>query len=49
VFPRYAGDGFGLRFGPHYVQRPREELDEAAARIRTALGGPALPAPAAVL
>ena len=38
VFPRYAGDGFGLRLGPHYHERPpRSELDEIAARIRRAL------------
>ena len=39
VFPRSVGDGFGLTFGEHYWHRPaREELDEAAARIRAALG-----------
>src|SRR5918911_378225 len=29
VFPRYAGDGFGLKFSPEYYTRrpPREELD----------------------
>ena len=38
VVPRFAGDGFGLRFGPHYGRfPPREELDAAAARIRRAL------------
>jgi diadenosine tetraphosphate (Ap4A) HIT family hydrolase len=37
VFPRYRGDGFGLRFGPHYTERPRAELEDAAARIRRAL------------
>lgn len=38
VLPRYVGDGFGLRFGPHYGRLPpRAELDEAAARIRRAL------------
>lgn len=37
VFPRYAGDGFGLRFGPDFVVRPRGELEIAAARIRVAL------------
>jgi histidine triad (HIT) family protein len=38
VIPRYAGDGFGLRFGPKYGHRPaREELDEIAGRIRGAL------------
>jgi diadenosine tetraphosphate (Ap4A) HIT family hydrolase len=34
VLPRFRGDGFGLRFGPDYVVRSREELDEAAAAIR---------------
>ncbi len=37
VFPRYAGDGFGLRFGATYVKRPRAELEEAAARIQRGL------------
>ena len=38
VFPRYAGDGFGLRLGPGYAKIPdREELEEAAKRIRDAL------------
>ena len=35
VFPRFSGDGFGLRFGPNYAQRPpRSELEELAERIR---------------
>ncbi len=39
VIPRYTGDGFGLRFGPHYGQRPRRaELDDAATEIRIAGG-----------
>ena len=39
VFPRYAGDGFGLRFGEHYKHLPpRAALDEAAERIRRAVG-----------
>jgi histidine triad (HIT) family protein len=38
VVPRYRGDGFKLRFGPHYSTRPRAELDEAAQLIRQALG-----------
>jgi diadenosine tetraphosphate (Ap4A) HIT family hydrolase len=38
VIPRYAGDGFGLRFGPGYGAMPgREELDRVADRIRRAL------------
>lgn len=42
VFPRYAGDGFGFRFGPAYHTRPaRQELDEIAGRIREALDAPA--------
>ena len=38
VFPRFDGDGFGLRFGPGYAVRPdKEELEEAAKRLRDAL------------
>jgi len=38
VIPRYAGDGFGLRFGSSYGAMPgREELDRVAGRIRSAL------------
>jgi histidine triad (HIT) family protein len=39
VFPRFAGDGFGLRFSPEYfTRRPeRAELDQTAASIRTAI------------
>ena len=38
VFPRYRGDGFGLRFPERYFQKPaRSELEEAGARIRDAL------------
>jgi histidine triad (HIT) family protein len=38
VLPRYAGDGFGLRFGPDYGRRPaRAELNRAADKIRGAL------------
>jgi histidine triad (HIT) family protein len=45
VFPRFRGDGFGLRFGPHYSERPpRDALDAAAARIRAALGDGGAPA-----
>lgn len=38
VVPRYTGDGFGLRFGPEYGNRPaRAELDVVADKIRRAL------------
>lgn len=38
VLPRYTGDGFGLRFGPDYGNRPgRAELDRIADKIRGAL------------
>ncbi len=38
VLPRYVGDGFGLKFGPHYANKPqRQELNEIADRIRNAL------------
>jgi histidine triad (HIT) family protein len=38
VIPRFAGDGFGLRFGPAYRNRPsRAELDEIAERVKAAL------------
>lgn len=36
VFPRFAGDGFGLRFSSDYSTRPRVELDKAAAALRQA-------------
>ncbi len=51
VFPRFAGDGFGFRFGPGYAHRPdRRTLDEHAERIRATLspetgGGPILHRP----
>jgi histidine triad (HIT) family protein len=39
VLPRYAGDRFGLRFGPGYGNRPaRAKLDAIARKIRSALG-----------
>ena len=38
VFPRWRGDGFGLRFGPDYVRRARADLEAAATPIRGALG-----------
>jgi len=38
VIPRYASDGFGFRFGPHYGNRPyRAELDMMAEAIHNAL------------
>ena len=38
VFPRFAGDGFGFTFAPHYTKRPkRAELDRVAGLVRTAL------------
>lgn len=38
VFPRFEGDGFHLRPGPRYGERPpREELDRVAEGIRRAL------------
>lgn len=39
VFPRFSGDGFGLKFGPHYKELPpREALEQAAGQIRAELG-----------
>lgn len=38
VIPRYAGDGFRLRFGPGYGQVPlRSELDDLAGQIRAVM------------
>jgi histidine triad (HIT) family protein len=38
VFPRFSGDGFGLKLPPGYTDRPeRKELDEIAVRIRALL------------
>ena len=38
VIPRFAGDGFGLRFGPDYANRPdRDTLEVTAKRIRDVL------------
>ncbi len=38
VFPRFVGDGFGLRFGPHYRERPgRARLEEAARAVKRGL------------
>jgi histidine triad (HIT) family protein len=34
VVPRFRGDGFGMRFGPHYGSRPdKKELDNIALSI----------------
>jgi len=39
VIPRFAGDGFGLRFGPDYGKRPpRLDLAAVAEKIRNDLG-----------
>lgn len=38
VFPRYRGDGFGLRVGPDYGRiADRTELEEVAGKIRASL------------
>lgn len=38
VFPRFAGDGVGLRFGPGYgTMPPRDDLERTASQIRQAL------------
>jgi len=38
VLPRHAGDGFGFRFGPEYMNRPaRAQVDSIAAQIRAVL------------
>lgn len=38
IFPRYDGDGFGLKFAPKYFQKSdRKELSEIAEKIRNAL------------
>ena len=41
VFPRFKGDGFGLKFSPeYYTRRPeRAELDQVAARLTSCLPG----------
>ena len=48
VFPRFAGDGFGLKFSPeYYTRRPaRLELDDTAAKL-AAFMPPAHPVSAA--
>jgi histidine triad (HIT) family protein len=38
VVPRFRGDGFGIRFGPHYGLKPdRKELDKNAEKIADAM------------
>ena len=39
VFPRFKGDGFGLKFSPeYYTRRPeREDLDQVAGRPASGL------------
>ena len=38
VFPRFEDDGFGLRFGPGYGERPaRVDLDRVAASLKAAM------------
>jgi diadenosine tetraphosphate (Ap4A) HIT family hydrolase len=38
VLPRFAGDGFGLHYGPDYTKLPpRSALDEVAATVRQVL------------
>jgi histidine triad (HIT) family protein len=45
VFPRFAGDGFGLRFGPHYKELPtRATLEGVGSQIVRALNGLTAPA-----
>lgn len=36
VFPRFEGDGFGLRLPPDYAVRPRAALDATASALRDA-------------
>jgi histidine triad (HIT) family protein len=38
VFPRYPGDGFGLKLSLRYFHKPpRKELDEVAQKIKAAI------------
>jgi histidine triad (HIT) family protein len=38
VIPRFAGDGFGLKFGPNYRNKPnRASLQETATRVKSAM------------
>jgi diadenosine tetraphosphate (Ap4A) HIT family hydrolase/protein-tyrosine-phosphatase len=40
IIPRFEDDGFGLKFAPGYGRiAPRDELDEQAGAVRSALGG----------
>lgn len=45
VFPRFRGDGFGLKFSPeYYTRRPeRSQLDEIAATLSLHMSGAAIP------
>lgn len=44
VFPRYRGDGFGLRFGPTYkTLPPRAELDRIGSQLRALVAHPETP------
>lgn len=45
VFPRFRGDGFGLKFSPeYYTRRPtRAELDELAAKLASGMATHARP------
>lgn len=41
VFPRFAGDGFGLTFGPNYAQKPdRATLEQVAHQLQSVLTAP---------
>lgn len=42
VFPRFRGDGFGLKFSPEYYTRrpPRPDLDRVAATLRPLMAEP---------
>ena len=38
VIPRFAGDGFGLKFGPDYDRpTPKDEIAAAADQVRKLL------------
>jgi histidine triad (HIT) family protein len=38
VIPRFAGDGFGLKYGPgNFLRLPREQLEHEAALIRASM------------